>query len=140
MGFFKDCGCGCRGKKQYDKFVISMISALTFYVVANPMTFRFVRGLLSSNIASPNGCPTAFGLVVHSIVFMFIVWGMMNIKKERPCACGLRRQVRRGTKTVVSMAEAPNPEPNFKEPVIPMVDTGKVLEPFEIGVDGGLFN
>jgi len=38
------------------------------------------------------------------------------------------------------MAEAPVPEPGFKEPKIPeKTDTGKILEPFEIGVDGGLF-
>lgn len=99
MGFFKDCGCGCKGKKQQDKFVISIISALTFYVIANPMTFRFVRGILGSNIASPNGCPTAFGLVVHSIVFMFVVWGMMNIKKEEsPCA-KKKREAKRGSRT-----------------------------------------
>ena len=142
MGFFKDCGCGCKGKKQQDKFVISIISALTFYVIANPMTFRFVRGILGSNIASPNGCPTACGLVVHSIVFMFVVWGMMNIKKEKPCACGSRNRARAvGTKVVVPpMSEAPSPKPKFKEPEIPKVDTGKVLESFEIGVDGGLFN
>ena len=36
MGLFKDCGCGCNGKKQQDKLVISIISALTFFVIANP--------------------------------------------------------------------------------------------------------
>lgn len=139
MGLFKDCGCGCNGKKQEEKFIISIISALTFYVVANPMTFRFVRRILGSRIASPNGCPTAFGLVIHAIVFMFIVWGMMNIKKETPSCPNAGKK---GTKTVVPpMAEAPDPKPGFKEEKIPeKVDTGKVLEPFEIGVDGGLFN
>jgi hypothetical protein len=142
MGLFKDCGCGCNGKKQEEKFIISIISALTFYVIANPMTFRFVRGLLGSRIASPNGCPTSFGLVIHAIVFMFIVWGMMNIKKETPSCPNAGKTVKKGTKTVVPpMAEAPDPKPGFKEDKIPeKVDTGKVLEPFEIGVDGGLFN
>ena len=84
MGLFKDCGCGCNGKKQEDKLIISIISALTFFVVANPATFRFVRGILGSWIASSNGCSTTLGLIVHSIVFMLIVWGMMNIKKDAP--------------------------------------------------------
>ncbi len=44
-------------------------------------------------------------------------------------------------KVLVSMTDAPSPEPGFKEPEIATkVNTGKVLEPFEIGVDGGLFN
>lgn len=142
MGLFKDCGCGCNGKKQEEKFIISIISALTFYVVANPMTFRFVRGLLGSRIASPNGCPTSFGLVIHAIVFMFIVWGMMNIKKEKPSCPMVAKKAKKGTKTVVpSMSEAPDPKPGFKEDkILEKVDTGKVLEPYEIGVDGGLFS
>jgi|TARA_B110000977_G_scaffold195742_1_gene274751 hypothetical protein len=143
MGLFKDCGCGCNGKKQENKFLISIISALTFFVVANPMTFRLVRGMLGSRIASPNGCPTTFGLTIHAIVFMFIVWGMMNIQRDKPsCQCAGKSsdKMSKGNKTVVSMAEAPVPEPGFKEPKIPeKTDTGKILEPFEIGVDGGLF-
>jgi uncharacterized membrane protein (DUF485 family) len=143
MGLFKDCGCGCNGKKQENKFIISIISALTFYVVANPMTFRFIRGFLGSKIASPNGCPTAFGLAIHAIVFMFIVWGMMNIQRDKPSCQGngkSQKESSKGSKTVMSMAEAPMPEPGFKEPKIPeKTDTGKILEPFEIGVDGGLF-
>jgi|TARA_B110000503_G_scaffold122023_1_gene186190 hypothetical protein len=142
MGLFKDCGCGCNGKKQEEKFILSIISAMTFYVVANPMTFRLVRGVLGNVIASPNGCPTTFGLVIHALVFMLIVWGMMNIKKDTPsCAHSKSKKSKAGTKTVVpSMAEAPNPMPGFKETKIPLnIDTGKVLESFEIGVDGGLF-
>jgi|TARA_Y100000992_G_scaffold208769_1_gene143102 hypothetical protein len=147
MGLFKDCGCGCKGKKQEDKFIISIISALTFFVVANPATFRFVRGILGSRIASSNGCSTTFGLIVHSIVFMLIVWGMMNIKKDGPsCSASaavepVKEEKKKGTKIVVPVAEAPSPEPGFKEPELATkTDTGKVLEPFEIGVDGGLFN
>jgi len=145
MGLFKDCGCGCNGKKQEDKFIISIISALTFFVVANPATFRFVRGILGSWIASSNGCSTTLGLIVHSIVFMFIVWGMMNIKKDAPpCSKADASPVakkEKKEKVLVSMTDAPSPEPGFKEPeVATKVETGKVLEPFEIGVDGGLFN
>jgi len=143
MGLFKDCGCGCKGKKQEDKFIISIISALTFFVVANPATFRFVRGILGSRIASSNGCSTTFGLIVHSIVFMLIVWGMMNIKKDTPsCSAGVEsKNGKKGTKIIVPMAEAPSPEPGFKEPELATkTDTGKILKPFEIGVDGGLFN
>ena len=148
MGLFKDCGCGCNGKKQEDKLIISIISALTFFVVANPATFRFVRGILGSSIASSNGCSTTLGLIVHSIVFMFIVWGMMNIKKDAPSCSKAdaspvekKEKKEKKEKVLVSMTDAPSPEPGFKEPEIATkVNTGKVLEPFEIGVDGGLFN
>ena len=82
MGLFKDCGCGCNGQRQQEKFVTSVISGLTFFIVANPQTYLLVRRVLGSRIASPNGNPTLIGLLVHSLVFMLVVWAMMNLKKR----------------------------------------------------------
>jgi len=82
MGLFKDCGCGCGGSKARDKFVISIISALLFFIVANPNTFIIVRRILGGWVSSPNGCPSIAGLVLHTAVFFLIVWGMMQIQKE----------------------------------------------------------
>ena len=144
MQLFKDCGCGCNGKKQENKFIISVISGLTFFIVANPETFRLVRRVLGSRIATPTGCPSTLGLVVHGIVFTLIVWGMMNIKKEgitkSGCGCGSKK----GSKVVVKpppppMAEAPNPEPEFGEPQTEMIDTGRQLEPMSLQSDGTQF-
>jgi hypothetical protein len=144
MGLFKDCGCGCNGKKQQDKFVISIISALTFFVIANPETFRLVRRFLGSRIATPTGCPSTLGLIIHSVVFMFVVWGMMNIKKEEsPCA-KKRREAKRGTRTIIeappAMVDADVPRPNFSEPQVTMGDSGLQLEPQGIESAGTLFN
>ena len=79
---FKDCGCGCKGKKQEHKFIISVMSALIFFVVANPETFRAVRGIAGNWVSSPTGCPTIGGLAFHALVFMLVVWGLMNIRRE----------------------------------------------------------
>tara|TARA_Y100000389_G_scaffold107872_1_gene104912 strand:- start:668 stop:1057 length:390 start_codon:yes stop_codon:yes gene_type:complete len=121
MGLFKDCGCGCNGKKQEDKFIISIISGLTFFVIANPETFRLVRRVLGPSIATPNGCPSTFGLVVHTIVFTLIVWAMMNVKKEggkkkSGCGCGGKK----GTKVVHSV----EPDTDVDEPVIELKPQG----------------
>jgi hypothetical protein len=84
MGFFKDCGCGCNGQKAQEQFTISVISGLTFFLVANPQMYMLMRNLIGSRVASVNGNPTMFGLVLHSIVFTLVVWMMMKInKKER---------------------------------------------------------
>ena len=84
MGFFKDCGCGCNGQKSQEQFTISVISGLTFFLVANPQMYMLMRNLIGSRVASVNGNPTMFGLVLHSIVFTLVVWMMMKInKKER---------------------------------------------------------
>ena len=83
MGLFKDCGCGCNGTKQKKKFVIALVMSLLFFVISNPYTYRVVRRALGSFIASPTGCPTQLGVVVHTGVFFLLAWGMMNIQKER---------------------------------------------------------
>ena len=145
MGLFKDCGCGCGGRKQEEKLIISIISGLTFFIIANPETFRLVRALLGSWISTPTGCPSTLGLLVHTLVFILVVWGMMNIKKEGGCpskkkkGCGCK-----GTEVVVPppvpMEEVFDPRPEFKEPKVELVDNGRVLEPMPVGSEGTLFN
>lgn len=78
MGLFKDCGCGCNGKKQEKKALISLMSAALFYIVANPQTFLVVRSMLGDGISSASGCPTTVGLLVHALVFFLITWALMN--------------------------------------------------------------
>ena len=58
------------------------MSALVFFVVANPETFRVMRKVFGSWVSSPTGCPSTGGLALHTIVFMLVTWGMMNIKRE----------------------------------------------------------
>ncbi len=83
MGAFKDCGCGCNGEEQKKKFIISVVSALIFFIVANPETFKITRRVLGNWVASSDGCSTMFGLIFHAFVFMLIVWGLMNLKREK---------------------------------------------------------
>jgi hypothetical protein len=80
---FKDCGCGCAGSKQREKFTASVMSALLFFIIANPETFTIVRRVLGNWVASPTGNPTVLGLVLHAFIFMLIVWAIMNIKREK---------------------------------------------------------
>ena len=144
MGLFKDCGCGCGGRKQQDKFIISLISGMTFFIVATPETFRLVRRILGSWVATPTGCPSTMGLLVHTLVFVLIVWGMMNIKKDvatKKSDCGCAKK---GKKVVfaapVEMVDAPNAEPGFAEPQIDLTDSGRTLEPMGLDSAGTLFD
>ena len=82
MGVFKDCGCGCNGQKQQKKFMASLLGALIFFVLASPEAFRAVRGIAGKWVATPNGSPSSGGLLLHSIVFLLIVWWTMNIRSE----------------------------------------------------------
>jgi hypothetical protein len=50
--------------------------ALLFFIVANPVVFRLVDSLLGwlvGPVASPSGCPTTLGLIVHSLVFAYLL-------------------------------------------------------------------
>ncbi len=82
-GLFKDCGCGCNGKKQEEKFMISLLSAVLFFVISHPTTFKFMRNLLGDWVSNSAGCPSVMGLILHAFIFMMITWGLMNLKKYK---------------------------------------------------------
>jgi len=68
------------------KAQISAFQALLFYILANPITFRVVDGLITT-ITGPytplrvyeNNAPTGFGILLHSAVFFAVTWGLMYL-------------------------------------------------------------
>lgn len=132
MGLFKDCGCGCNGKKGQEKFLISLMSALIFFVIANPQTFILMRRLLGQWVAGPNGCPKFGGLVLHTVVFMLIVWGIMLLKKEAPPTKVVEEEEDSVTVVPVPMKNAPLPLPGMEEEKIELVDSGMQLEGLDV--------
>jgi len=54
------------------KLTAALTAGLMFFIISHPFVYQLVdkvtMGLLG-NIASPGGCPTNWGLVVHSLVF-----------------------------------------------------------------------
>ncbi|MAT63897.1 MAG: hypothetical protein CL881_08895 [Dehalococcoidia bacterium] len=156
MGLFKDCGCGCGGKKQEQKLAISLMAALVFFIVANPDTYRLMRAILGKWVSGPNGCPTTNGLILHTIVFMFVTWGMMNIRSEGyvPDITGSETQEKKEEKeeeqeeeeeedvedeevpkAPVRMADAPSPLPGISEEPIGMYDSGTVFSGMDISTE-----
>ena len=148
MGLFKDCGCGCNGKKQEQKFLISIMSALVFFVVANPETFRVMRKLFGSWVSSPTGCQSTGGLALHTIVFMLVTWGMMNIKREEYAVFEPSTQEVVGPSPVPGPAPAPGPSPPPKMVDMPSplpgmseehfstFDSGMKLDSMDLTTDG----
>ena len=136
MGLFKDCGCGCNGKKQEQKFLISIMSALVFFVIANPETFRVMRRVFGSWVSSPTGCPSTGGLALHTIVFLLITWGMMNIKREEYAPFDLEEEIEEIVRPTPEMepiqlpsapprmVDMPSPLPGMYEDQFSMIDSG----------------
>jgi hypothetical protein len=67
---------------EMDKMRYSFYSAIVFFIIASPLMFKIVNSLLGGliPISSTSGCPTIAGLVIHSIVFGLIIYGMMHLK------------------------------------------------------------
>ena len=145
MGLFKDCGCGCNGKKQEQKFLISIMSALVFFVVANPETFRVMRKVFGSWVSNPSGCPSTGGLVLHTIVFMLVTWGMMNIKREGYTSSEpVKEEVVVASTVPVpvpgppsqpKMVDMPSPLPGMSEEQFSMFDSGTNLGSMDVTND-----
>ena len=54
------------------KLSAAVTAGLMFFIISNPIVYRIVDNLLGGllgTIASPAGCPTTWGLIVHSAVF-----------------------------------------------------------------------
>ena len=66
---------------QQTKLLISVMSALLFFIVAHPETFKIMRNVFGNWVCGPTGCPTLNGLVLHTVVFFLITWLLMNINK-----------------------------------------------------------
>jgi hypothetical protein len=65
-------------KKSQWKF--SLISAIIFLIISSPLMYNITDGLLGwvSSI-SIKGCPTIFGLILHTVVFLLISYGIMQL-------------------------------------------------------------
>lgn len=145
MGLFKDCGCGCDGKKQEQKFLISIMSALVFFVVANPETFRVMRKVFGSWVSNPSGCPSTGGLALHTVVFMLVTWGMMNTKREGyTLSEPVKEEVVVAPTVPVpgpptpppKMVDIPSPLPDMSEQQFLTFDSGMKLESMDLTTDG----
>jgi len=58
----------------------SLYSALAFFLIANPFTYRFTNSLIGS--IAVGGCPTAFGLILHTVIFFFVLYGLMSLPHD----------------------------------------------------------
>jgi hypothetical protein len=67
---------------SYMKWKITIFSALIFLLVIHPQTYKLTQQLFGSILgktAEVNGCPTIRGLVLHTLVYILLVRGSMNL-------------------------------------------------------------
>ena len=64
------------------KWKISFFSALIFIIVVHPMTYQLTQKLFGGilgRISDTNGCPTNIGIILHTIVYILLVRGSMEL-------------------------------------------------------------
>jgi len=64
------------------KWQISLFSALIFILVVHPMTYKLTQKLfggLIGRVSDASGCPTTIGLALHTLVYILLVRGSMDV-------------------------------------------------------------
>ncbi len=72
----------CRMTDSSKKWQISIFSAVIFIVVIHPSTYLFtqkVLGGLLGKLADSSGCPTTRGLLLHTLVYILLIRGSMDL-------------------------------------------------------------
>ena len=68
---------------SYAKWQITIFSAFIFILVIHPYTYKMTQMLLGGllgKIADSTGCPTTTGLALHTLVYILLVRGSMDLK------------------------------------------------------------
>ncbi len=67
---------------SYMKWQISIFSAFIFILVTIPCTYKLTQKIFGGflgEIADANGCPTTRGLALHTLVYILLVRGSMEL-------------------------------------------------------------
>jgi hypothetical protein len=62
----------------------SAYTALVFFLVANPETYKIMQKFLGGfmTIASEGGCPTPAGFFLHTGLFFLLLWSIMLFPRD----------------------------------------------------------
>jgi len=69
-------------ESSYMKWQISIFSAFIFLLVSIPCTYKLTQKIFGGflgQIADTNGCPTTRGLALHTLVYILLVRGSMEL-------------------------------------------------------------
>lgn len=61
------------------KFKYSLYSTFIFYILSSSQMYKITSKILPTSV---DGCPTPFGLLVHSLVFLLVLYAIMSLPKD----------------------------------------------------------
>jgi hypothetical protein len=60
----------------------ALVAGLMFFIISHPIVYKLVDSVLGGMlgpIASPSGCPTTWGLIVHAAVFAAATYSELGL-------------------------------------------------------------
>jgi hypothetical protein len=69
-------------ESSYMKWKITIFSACIFLLVVHPQTYIMTQKIFGSilgKVAETNGCPTTRGIILHTLVYILLVRGSMDL-------------------------------------------------------------
>lgn len=67
---------------SFMKWKITIFSAFIFLLVIHPQMYKLTQqvfGNILGKISEANGCPTTRGIILHTIVYILLVRGSMDL-------------------------------------------------------------
>jgi len=64
------------------KLKFSIYGTLIFYLISSPAMFSSVASIFGNSIASPEGCPTNYGILLHALVYCVALVSVMYLPPE----------------------------------------------------------
>jgi hypothetical protein len=65
------------------KLTATLICVMIFIIISLPATYKFtdsIFGGLTSHFIDASGCPTLYGILIHSLVFGIIIYLLQGVK------------------------------------------------------------
>jgi hypothetical protein len=87
-----------------------VLPLIAFFIFANPATFKLVASIAGNWVANSYGLPTQAGVLLHALVFIFVVGALM----KRVSFYGAGRHTKAGSKHSFSLFGKKSS--NFEEP------------------------
>jgi hypothetical protein len=64
------------------KLKYSIYSSLIFFFLSSPVLYSQVASIFGNSIANVNGCPTIFGILLHSFVYFILLIAVMYLPPD----------------------------------------------------------
>jgi hypothetical protein len=89
----------------------TLIPMATYVLVANPATYKFVRGILGGWVANSDGVATLAGLVLHAFVYVILTGVVLMMFMPKSSGYDVNNAKNDASNGLMKLAMMINPSP-----------------------------